>query len=168
MYASEDYQPRYNPAFLNRVREKQRLDRIEATRKAAAEKVRREREARERLAQELERQRREREQAEQNAKAVGMYRVIECIRRQDRPNVKDIIRLVAAEHGFTYDEVIGPRRQRELVAARFEAIHRVKSMRPDMSLPQLGRAFGGRDHTSILNAIRVYEKRLANLTQQAA
>jgi hypothetical protein len=40
------------------------------------------------------------------------------------------------------------------VAARFEAIVAVAQVRYAWSLPQLGRFFGDRDHTTILHAIR--------------
>lgn len=70
---------------------------------------------------------------------------------------RDIIRLTAQQHGVTTTDVMGPRRQRAMVAARHEAIWRVSVAFPDMSLPQIGRVFGGRDHTTILHAIGVYE-----------
>jgi hypothetical protein len=69
-----------------------------------------------------------------------------------------IIREVAAQHGFSAAELIGPRRQVQLVAARFEAMWRIKTERPDMSLPMIGRLFH-RDHTTILHGTRVHERR---------
>lgn len=58
----------------------------------------------------------------------------------------------------TIEEVLGPRRTREVTAARFAAIAAVKSERTDLSYPQIGREFN-RDHTSILHAVRTMEKR---------
>jgi len=65
----------------------------------------------------------------------------------------DIIRAVSARTGISVPEIIGERRSKWIVAARFEAIYEV-SVATGYSLPQIGRIFGGRDHTSILNALR--------------
>lgn len=56
-----------------------------------------------------------------------------------------------------YDDIIGDRRYRELIKPRFRLIWEMKQKFPELSLPQIGRAFGGKDHTSILNAIRRWE-----------
>lgn len=70
------------------------------------------------------------------------------------PSAK-IINEVAAKHKVSAGEIKGPRRNRYIVAARFEAILRIHRELPHMSLPQIGRVFN-RDHTSILHAIRKY------------
>lgn len=56
--------------------------------------------------------------------------------------------------GLDYDEVVGSRRNRPIIAARFALILAVKLEYPNLSLPQIGRIFGGRDHTTILSALR--------------
>jgi hypothetical protein len=71
-----------------------------------------------------------------------------------RPLVKDIIRRVALRHGLPIGLIKGNRRSKHIVAARHEAIVEAALARPDMSLPELGRQFGGRDHTTILHALR--------------
>jgi len=68
-------------------------------------------------------------------------------------SVKDIIRVIANKHGVSAGEILGPRRSRDIIAARFEAIALARKLRPELSLPQLGRQFN-RDHTSILAALR--------------
>jgi len=45
--------------------------------------------------------------------------------------------------------------------ARQLAIYLCREM-TDLSLPQIGREFGGRDHATILNAVRRVEKRCAD------
>lgn len=65
---------------------------------------------------------------------------------------RDIISRVAAAHGYTLAQIIGPRLEKKLVHARFDAVKAVAEGRPDMSLPQIGRVFN-RDHTSILHAL---------------
>ena len=64
----------------------------------------------------------------------------------------NIIRLVALRRDVNLDDILGPRRDRHLVAARYEAIRLVKSHCPHLSYPGIGRVFN-RDHTSILNAL---------------
>jgi len=69
--------------------------------------------------------------------------------------VRRIIDLVARMHGCTYLEVVGRKRSVRISLARFAAIGAVRQARPDYSTPQLGRYFN-RDHTSILNSLRVW------------
>lgn len=66
---------------------------------------------------------------------------------------RDIAAGVAALHGYTLAEIVGKRQNKEIIAARHDAIKAVADARPDMSLPQVGKIFH-RDHTSILHALR--------------
>ncbi|KQS79055.1 hypothetical protein ASG25_10745 [Rhizobium sp. Leaf384] len=59
--------------------------------------------------------------------------------------------------GVTLREVKGSSRLRRILAPRQLAMHRIKSERPDLSYPAIGRFFGGRDHTTVLHAIRKIE-----------
>lgn len=67
--------------------------------------------------------------------------------------IRDIIHEVAADHGILASQIIGRDRTPEIVAARHEAIF-LAYRTNNYSMPQIGRAFGGRDHTTILNSIR--------------
>ena len=69
-----------------------------------------------------------------------------------------IVAEVAFVHGFDAIAIISNRRHKKLAAARFEAVWRVYRA-TDWSLPHIGQFFGNRDHTSIIHAIRSYEKR---------
>jgi len=60
---------------------------------------------------------------------------------------------VAHEHGVAPEALTGPSRHQSLVKPRFVAIYLCRTC-TDASLPQIGKAFGGRDHTSILYAYR--------------
>ena len=71
-----------------------------------------------------------------------------------KPSHAQIIRQVADKHGIEVEHMIGPRRTRPLVNARIEAYCRLYNECPQMSLPAIGRAVGGRDHTTVLHAIR--------------
>lgn len=65
----------------------------------------------------------------------------------------------AHRHELTVAEILGNQRSRAIVLARHEAIWMVKK-NTHWSLPQIGQFFGGRDHTTILHAVRKHEKRL--------
>ncbi|MFB0491249.1 chromosomal replication initiation ATPase DnaA [Methylobacterium sp. OAE515] len=65
-----------------------------------------------------------------------------------------IIAQVAVAFGLTHADVVGPSRTAPVLRARLAAIAAVREAHPDWSLPRLGRAFGGRDHTTMLHALR--------------
>jgi hypothetical protein len=67
---------------------------------------------------------------------------------------KQLVAAIAKRHNVTFQDIMGPCRRAKIVAARFEAIVAVAQIRYTWSLPQIGRFFGDRDHTTILHAIR--------------
>jgi chromosomal replication initiation ATPase DnaA len=71
-----------------------------------------------------------------------------------RASAGELIARVGAWHGYSRSDIVGPRRFRPVVAARFDAIAAVKQAYPTLSLNALGRIFGGRNHATILNALR--------------
>lgn len=60
---------------------------------------------------------------------------------------------VCAKFGISYEDIISGRRQQNVVAPRQVAMYLCKLLTPS-TLPAIGRAFGGRDHTTALYAIR--------------
>ncbi|MGE6786415.1 helix-turn-helix domain-containing protein [Ensifer adhaerens] len=74
------------------------------------------------------------------------------------PTREIIIDVLKDFPGITLSDVLGTGRGRALVAARHACMHAVHIRRPDLSYPTLGRIFGGRDHTSVLHAVRKIEK----------
>lgn len=59
------------------------------------------------------------------------------------------------ELGVTYGDIVGPSRTHRIVEARHLVIWEIKTVvKPEISYPELGRLFGGRDHTSILHSVR--------------
>lgn len=70
-----------------------------------------------------------------------------------RHNIRSIIKQAAEEHGFTVADILRRDRKKAVSHARHEAILRAYET-GIYSMPQLGRAFGGRDHTTILNSIK--------------
>lgn len=67
--------------------------------------------------------------------------------------VKSIIRAAAHIYGFEPKQLTGLRRGKELCFARHVAMHVVFGTRRH-SLPQIGRFFGNRDHTTVLHGHR--------------
>jgi chromosomal replication initiation ATPase DnaA len=73
-------------------------------------------------------------------------------------NPRRIMARIAAEFGVTLADIIRHDRRSATIRARFAAIHAVNEANPHLTLSQLGMHFGGRDHTSILNALRKVER----------
>jgi hypothetical protein len=69
------------------------------------------------------------------------------------PRIEDIQRAVAKEYGVTRLDMISARRWLRIVRPRQIAMYIAKSMTL-RSLPEIGRRFGGRDHTTVLHAVR--------------
>jgi hypothetical protein len=63
-----------------------------------------------------------------------------------------IVGRIAKEHGVTFEDIMGPRRLKPVVAARKAAMIAVAAHMPRWSLPQIGRFFN-RDHTTIMHAL---------------
>lgn len=65
-----------------------------------------------------------------------------------------IKRVVATEFGINVSGIDSQRRTQNFIIPRHVAIFLVKELMLHKSLPQIGRAFDGRDHTTILHACR--------------
>ncbi len=64
----------------------------------------------------------------------------------------DIIVVTADSFGFTVAEVQGPSRRQPLVMCRQIAMYLCRDL-TDLSLPKIGEAFGGRDHTTVIHSL---------------
>lgn len=64
-----------------------------------------------------------------------------------------IVESVAADSGLPTEVILSPLRTREAVAARQKGLYLAYVM-SGKSLPEIGRRFGGRDHTTVLHAVR--------------
>lgn len=78
-----------------------------------------------------------------------------------RVRVEDIQRIVARHFNVSKNELLSNRRTRAIVRPRQIAMYLAKVMTP-RSLPEIGRRFGGRDHTTVLHAVRKIEDLAAN------
>ncbi|MBA92611.1 MAG: chromosomal replication initiator protein DnaA [Phyllobacteriaceae bacterium] len=73
-----------------------------------------------------------------------------------RVRIEDIQRIVARHYNVSKSELLSNRRTRTIVKPRQVAMYLSKVMTP-RSLPEIGRRFGGRDHTTVLHAVRKIE-----------
>lgn len=76
--------------------------------------------------------------------------------RSVRPKMRDIKQVVARHYKVRVSDMESARRPRLLVRPRQVAMYLCKRMTLH-SLPEIGRAFGGRDHTTVLHAVRRVE-----------
>jgi chromosomal replication initiator protein len=77
--------------------------------------------------------------------------------------VEEIQQLVAERFGISRAELVGSSRAARPLRARQVAILLTREL-TDLSLPQIGRLYGGRDHSTVLNSLRRIE---ASLDQDA-
>jgi chromosomal replication initiator protein len=86
--------------------------------------------------------------------------------RHEPTAVEEIQRRVAAVFGISRAELVGGSRAATPVRARQVAILLTRET-TDLSLPQIGRLYGGRDHSTILNALRRAEATISSDAQLA-
>lgn len=67
--------------------------------------------------------------------------------------IREIQRIVALQYGVTVNDIVSARRTADVVRARQVAMYLARHMTP-ISLPEIGRRFGDRDHTTALFAVR--------------
>ncbi|HEV7616401.1 MAG TPA: chromosomal replication initiator protein DnaA [Solirubrobacterales bacterium] len=76
-------------------------------------------------------------------------------------SVEEIQQRVAETFGISRAELIGSSRAATPLRARQVAIFLTREL-TDLSLPQIGRLYGGRDHSTVLNSLRRIEAGLAD------
>jgi chromosomal replication initiator protein len=77
-------------------------------------------------------------------------------REPRRVRIEDIQRVVARHYNVSKADLLSARRTRTIVRPRQIAMYLAKVLTP-RSLPEIGRRFGGRDHTTVLHAVRKIE-----------
>jgi chromosomal replication initiator protein len=78
-----------------------------------------------------------------------------------RIRVEDILRIVAKHYGVSRSDLLSSRRTANVVRPRQIAMYLAKTLTL-RSLPEIGRRFGGRDHTTVLHAVRKIDGCVAN------
>jgi len=82
----------------------------------------------------------------------------DILRASDRKiTVEEIQRKVAEHYNIRLSDMIGPKRPRNLARPRQVAMYLAKQL-TSRSLPDIGRRFGGRDHTTILHGVKRIEE----------
>ncbi len=74
-----------------------------------------------------------------------------------RVTVEEIQRKVAEYYNIRLSDMLGPKRTRTIARPRQVAMYLSKEL-TSRSLPEIGRRFGGRDHTTILHGVRKVEE----------
>jgi chromosomal replication initiator protein len=81
--------------------------------------------------------------------------------REQEVSVQLIMDEVADYFSLSVEDLCSPSRSRQLVTARQIAMYLTREL-TDLSLPRIGKAFGGRDHTTVMHA----KQKIAGLMQE--
>ncbi len=82
----------------------------------------------------------------------------DLLRQADRKvTVDEIQQRVAAHYNIKLAEMSSPRRARSVARPRQVAMYLAKQL-TTLSLPQIGKRFGNRDHTTVMHAVRKIEE----------
>jgi len=94
--------------------------------------------------------------------------VRDLIRPQEprRVKIEDIQRVVARQYNVSRSDLLSSRRTANVVRPRQVAMYLAKLLTL-RSLPEIGRRFGGRDHTTVLHAVRKIEQLVGSDTALA-
>ncbi len=95
-------------------------------------------------------------------KSIDLDTTTECLadilRASERKvTIEEIIRKVADHYNLRMTDILSPRRARSVARPRQVAMFLSKSL-TSKSLPEIGRKFGGRDHTTVIHAVRKVEE----------
>ncbi|MBW1604989.1 chromosomal replication initiator protein DnaA [Lactobacillus sp. Sy-1] len=76
-------------------------------------------------------------------------------------DINDILRKVASYYDVSVDDIKGKKRYKEIVAPRQVAMYLSREL-TKTSLPKIGKAFGGKDHTTVIHAYDKIKRALDN------
>jgi chromosomal replication initiator protein len=89
----------------------------------------------------------------------------DILRASDRKlTIEEIQRKVSEHYNIRLSDMIGPKRVRTIARPRQIAMYLAKQLTL-RSLPEIGRRFGGRDHTTIMHGVRKIEELMATDSQ---
>ena len=78
---------------------------------------------------------------------------------QSRIKIEDILKIIGRHFNVARTDLLSPRRARAVVVPRQIGMYLAKKM-TSRSLPEIGRRFGGRDHSTVLHAVRKIEDQI--------
>jgi len=87
-------------------------------------------------------------------------------REARRVRIEDILKIVSRHYKVPRNELLSARRSRDVVRPRQIAMFLAKAL-TSRSLPEIGRRFGGRDHTTVLHSVRKVEQMIKDDTELA-
>jgi len=91
----------------------------------------------------------------------------DMLRSQDRKiSIEEIQRRVSEHFNIRLSDLLGPKRLRSYARPRQIAMYLAKTL-TNRSLPEIGRRFGGRDHTTIMHGVRRIEELMTSDGQVA-
>jgi chromosomal replication initiation ATPase DnaA len=93
--------------------------------------------------------------------------IVAAARVRTVPTWKKILRETADAYGLSVEEICGYRRIVPYVRARQQAMWRMKT-ELGMSMPEIGRRIGNKDHTTVLHGIRAHQARLDRATSETS
>jgi chromosomal replication initiator protein len=84
--------------------------------------------------------------------------LVDILRISERKvTIDEIIRKVADHYNLRMSDLLSARRARQVARPRQVAMYLAKTL-TSRSLPDIGRRFGGRDHTTVIHAVRKIEE----------
>ena len=78
-----------------------------------------------------------------------------------RIKIDDILKVVGRHFNVPKADLLSPRRARSIVRPRQIGMYLAKTL-TTRSLPEIGRRFGGRDHSTVLHAVRKIEELMSD------
>ncbi|MFO1032839.1 MAG: chromosomal replication initiator protein DnaA [Hyphomicrobiales bacterium] len=78
---------------------------------------------------------------------------------QNRIKIDDILKVVGLHYNVSKNDLLSPRRARSVVVPRQVGMYLAKKL-TSRSLPEIGRRFGGRDHSTVLHAVRKIDEQM--------
>lgn len=91
----------------------------------------------------------------------------DILRASDRKvTIEEIQRKVAEHYNIRLSDLVGPKRLRAVARPRQAAMYLAKQL-TTRSLPEIGRRFGGRDHTTIMHGVKKIEELMGMDSQLA-
>ena len=82
-------------------------------------------------------------------------------------NAQVVMQTISDYYGITVDDLTNQSRRREITVPRQIAMYLTREL-TTMSLPQIGQAFGNRDHSTVLHACKTVEKNIRETPQTAS